>query len=122
MNMKPTLTFLTTLLLAPVAAHADLVAHLRFDGDLKDAAGRHDGRPVLGRDETDPVVILKRAHLAPDGRCGHTQRAGRGGEAALARNLEQRPDLTEANLLEISAILGLTRTGLSFHCSHNNDI
>jgi hypothetical protein len=31
--MKPTLTFLTTLLLAPLA-HADLVAHLRFDGDL----------------------------------------------------------------------------------------
>ena len=122
MNMKPTLTFLTTLLLAPVAAHADLVAHLRFDGDLKDATGQHDGRPALGRDETDPVVILKRAHLAPDGRCGHTQRAGRGGEAALARNLEQRPDLTEANLLEISAILGLTRTGLSFHCSHDNDI
>ncbi len=41
--MKPTLTLLTALLLAPVAAHADLVAHLRFDGDLKDAAGRHDG-------------------------------------------------------------------------------
>ena len=80
MNMKPTLTFLTTLLLAPVAAHADLVAHLRFDGDLKDATGQHDGRPALGRDETDPVVILKRAHLAPDGRCGHTQRAGRGGD------------------------------------------
>jgi hypothetical protein len=45
MNMKPTLTILTALLLA-AAAHADLVAHLRFDGDLKDAAGRHDGRPV----------------------------------------------------------------------------
>jgi hypothetical protein len=42
MNMKPTLTILTALLLA-AAAHADLVAHLRFDGDLKDAAGRHDG-------------------------------------------------------------------------------
>jgi hypothetical protein len=32
--MKPTLKLLTALLLAPVAAHADLVAHLRFDGDL----------------------------------------------------------------------------------------
>jgi hypothetical protein len=42
MNMKPTLTILTALLLA-AAAHADLVALLRFDGDLKDAAGRHDG-------------------------------------------------------------------------------
>jgi hypothetical protein len=31
--MKPTLTILTALLLA-AAAHADLVAHLRFDGDL----------------------------------------------------------------------------------------
>jgi hypothetical protein len=32
--MKPALTVLTALLLAPVAANADLVAHLRFDGDL----------------------------------------------------------------------------------------
>ena len=37
---------LTTLLLAPLAARADLVAHLRFDGDLKDVNGHHDGRPV----------------------------------------------------------------------------
>ncbi len=44
--MKQTLTFLTALLLATSSAHADLVAHFRFDGDLKDAAGRHDGRPV----------------------------------------------------------------------------
>ncbi len=43
--MKQTLVLLAGLLLAPLA-HADLVAHLRFDGDLKDAAGRHDGRPV----------------------------------------------------------------------------
>jgi hypothetical protein len=79
-------------------------------------------RPALGRDETDPVVILKRADLAPDGGGGHAQRPGRGREAALARDLEQRPDLTEADLLEISAILGLTRTGLSLRCSHNNDV
>jgi hypothetical protein len=32
-TMKPTLTLLTALLLA-APAHADLVAHLRFDGDL----------------------------------------------------------------------------------------
>ncbi len=45
--MKPLLPLLAllALLLTPLA-HADLVAHLRFDGDLKDASGRHDGRPV----------------------------------------------------------------------------
>jgi hypothetical protein len=47
MNLKPILTFLTTLLLlAPMAARADLVAHFRVDGDLKDVTGQHDGRPV----------------------------------------------------------------------------
>ena len=44
--MKTTLTLLTALLLAPLAARADLVAHFRFDGDLKDATGQHDGGPV----------------------------------------------------------------------------
>ena len=45
--MKPTLTFLTALLLAPLfPAQADLVAHFRFDDDLKDAIGQHDGSPV----------------------------------------------------------------------------
>jgi hypothetical protein len=34
------------LLLAPMAAHADLVAHFRFEDDLKDITGQHDGRPV----------------------------------------------------------------------------
>jgi hypothetical protein len=34
------------LLAAAPAARADLVAHFRFDGDLEDATGRHDGRPV----------------------------------------------------------------------------
>ena len=37
---------LTALLLAPLAARADLVAHFRFEGDLKDVTGQHDGRPV----------------------------------------------------------------------------
>ena len=41
--MRP---LLITLLLAPVAARADLVAHFRFDDDLKDVTGQHDGRPV----------------------------------------------------------------------------
>jgi hypothetical protein len=44
--MKNTRTLLIGLLLAPLAAHADLVAHFRFDDDLKDATGQHDGRPV----------------------------------------------------------------------------
>ena len=43
--MKSSLT-LTALLLAPLAARADLVAHFRFEGDLKDVTGQHDGRPV----------------------------------------------------------------------------
>jgi hypothetical protein len=44
--MKPTLALFAALLLAPLAARADLVAHFRFEGDLKDATGQHDGRPV----------------------------------------------------------------------------
>ncbi|WP_396159972.1 LamG domain-containing protein [Flavobacterium sp.] len=39
---------LTALLLAAFASptQADLVAHFRFDDDLKDVTGQHDGRPV----------------------------------------------------------------------------
>lgn len=49
--MKQNLTLLTALLLGSLPpAHADLVAHFRFDDDLKDAAGRHDGRPVDPKD------------------------------------------------------------------------
>lgn len=44
--MKHTRKLLTSLLLATATAHAGLVAHFRFDGDLKDATGRHDGRPL----------------------------------------------------------------------------
>ena len=45
--MKPTLKLFTALLLAPLfSSRADLVAHFRFDGDLKDVTGQHDGRPV----------------------------------------------------------------------------
>ncbi len=50
--MKPYIALLTArltaLCLAPAAACADLVAHFRFNGDLKDATGQHDGRPVDG--------------------------------------------------------------------------
>ena len=44
--MKPIFTFLAALLLAPPPARADLVAHFCFEGDLKDATGQHNGRPV----------------------------------------------------------------------------
>ena len=45
--MKQTLTLLTALLLGSLPpARADLVAHFRFDSDLKDATGQHNGRPV----------------------------------------------------------------------------
>jgi hypothetical protein len=49
--MRFTLPFFTTLLTALLLgsfspAHAELVAHFRFDGDLKDVIGQHDGRPV----------------------------------------------------------------------------
>ena len=45
--MKPALTLLTALLLGSLSpAQADLVAHFRFDDDLKDVTGQHDGRPV----------------------------------------------------------------------------
>lgn len=46
-NLKPIFTLLAALLLAPLfPAQADLVAHFRFDDDLKDLTGQHDGRPV----------------------------------------------------------------------------
>ena len=45
--MKPTFGLLTALLLGSFSpAQADLVAHFRFDDDLKDVTGQHDGRPV----------------------------------------------------------------------------
>ena len=44
---KHTLILLTALLLGSLSkVRADLVAHFRFDGDLKDVTGQHDGRPV----------------------------------------------------------------------------
>ena len=46
MNRTILILHTTLLVLACTAAHAGLVAHFRFDGDLKDATGRHDGRPV----------------------------------------------------------------------------
>ena len=46
-RIKATLTLLTALLLGSLPpARAELVAHFRFDSDLKDATGQHNGRPV----------------------------------------------------------------------------
>ena len=44
--MKAKFPLFIALLISGAIAHADLVAHFRFDGDLKDATGEHDGRPV----------------------------------------------------------------------------
>jgi hypothetical protein len=44
--MKRILALFVALLLVPVVARADLVVHFRFDDDLKDATGQHDGCPV----------------------------------------------------------------------------
>jgi len=45
--MKTTFPLLIALLVGSICpAQADLVAHFRFDSDLKDATGQHDGRPV----------------------------------------------------------------------------
>jgi hypothetical protein len=44
--MKTILTLATLLCCVLPAARAGLVAHFRFDDDLKDAAGQHDGRAV----------------------------------------------------------------------------
>jgi hypothetical protein len=52
--IKQTLTLLAALLLATSSAHADLVAHFRFDDDLKDATGQHDGRPPLAVTKRTP--------------------------------------------------------------------
>jgi hypothetical protein len=62
--MKRTLYLLIALLFSGAIAQADLVAHFRFDGDLKDATGQHDGRPV------DP----KLAYSFATGRVGSTSR------------------------------------------------
>ena len=43
-RIKATLTALLLGSFSPV--QADLVAHFRFEGDLKDVTGQHDGRPV----------------------------------------------------------------------------
>ena len=90
MNMKHTLTLLTTLLLAAcTSAHAGLVAHYRFDGDLKDVTRRHDGRPVD-------------AKLAPSfapGRVGSAvviERASAGIEAANPSAIDFSRDFTIA--------------------------
>ncbi len=92
--MKPTLKLLTALLLATSSAHAGLVAHYRFDGDLKDATGRHDGGPVD-------------AKLAPTfapGRVGSAvviERANAGIEAANPSAIDFSRDFTLATWVNV---------------------
>lgn len=86
--MKPTVTLLAALLFAS-PTHAGLVAHYRFDEDLIDATGRHDGRPVD-------------AKLAPSfapGRVGSAvviERANAGIEAANPSAVDFSRDFTIA--------------------------
>jgi hypothetical protein len=83
MNLKPILTFLAAVLLAPLAARADLVAHFRFDGDLKDATGQHDGGPV------DPKLAPS---FAP----------GRVGSAVVIEKVNAGIELTNPSVIDFS--------------------
>jgi hypothetical protein len=94
MNLKPILTFLAAVLLAPVAARADLVAHFRFDGDLKDVTGQHDGRPV------DPKLTPS---FAP-GRVGNAvviEKANAGIELANPSAIDFSRDFTIATWVNV---------------------
>jgi hypothetical protein len=93
--MKPTLTLLTALLLGSLSpAHADLVAHFRFDGDLKDVTGQHDGRPV------DPKLTPS---FAP-GRVGNAvviEKANAGIELANPSAIDFSRDFTIATWVNV---------------------
>lgn len=87
--MKPICPLLTALLLLPLAARADLVAHFRFDGNLTDSTGQHDGRPV------DATLAPR---FAP-GRVGDAvviERANAGIEAANPATIDLGRDFTIA--------------------------
>lgn len=87
--MKKLVTLTALLLAALPDAHAGLVAHYRFDGDLKDATGRHDGRQV------DPKLSPS---FAP-GRVGNAvviERANAGIEAASPSAIDFSRDFTIA--------------------------
>jgi len=95
--MRTILALHTTLLvLTCTSAHAGLVAHFRFDGDLKDATGRHDGRPVD-------------AKLAPGftpGRVGSAvviERANAGIEAANPSAIDFSRDFTIAAWVNVGS-------------------
>jgi hypothetical protein len=93
--MKPALTLLTALLLGSFSpAHADLVAHFRFDGDLKDVTGQHDGRPV------DPKLTPS---FAP-GRVGNAvviEKANAGIELANPSAIDFSRDFTIATWVNV---------------------
>lgn len=87
--MKKLVTLTALLLAALPSAHAGLVAHYRFDGDLKDATGQHNGRPV------DPKLAPS---FAP-GRAGSAvviERANAGIEAANPSAIDLSRDFTIA--------------------------
>ena len=81
--MKSTFTILTALLLAPMAARADLVAHFRFEGNLKDVTGQHDCRPV------DPKLAPS---FAP----------GRVGNAAVIEKINGGIELANPSVIDFS--------------------
>ena len=82
--MKQTLTLLTALLLGSLPpARADLVAHFRFDSDLKDATGQHNGRPV------DPKLAPK---FAP----------GRLGSAVVIEKVNAGIELANSSAIDFS--------------------
>jgi len=87
--MKTFFTLTLALLLAPLGVDVGLVAHYRFDGDLKDATGQHDGRPV------DPKLAPS---FAP-GRVGSAvviERANAGIEVANPSAIDFSRDFTIA--------------------------
>jgi hypothetical protein len=93
-TLKRILTLLTALLLAPLGVDAGLVAHFRFDGDLKDATGRHDGKPV------DP----KLAPTFAPGRVGSAlviERANAGIELANPSAIDFSRDFTIATWVNV---------------------
>jgi hypothetical protein len=85
---------LIALLFAPLAARADLVAHFRFDDDLKDVTGQHDGRPV------DPKLAPS---FAP-GRVGNAlviEKANAGIELANPSAIDFSRDFTIATWVNV---------------------
>jgi hypothetical protein len=93
--MKTTFPLLIVLLVGSICpARADLVAHFRFDSDLKDVTGQHDGRPV------DPKLAPS---FAP-GRVGNAvviEKVNAGIEAANPSAIDFSRDFTIATWVNV---------------------